>query len=163
LGTSHSWGPLLLCDPATGRTLRTFPEGRWDSFRVSPDGKTLFGSAQGLIRAWDVGTGRVVLELRLDPHPTAAPSLELSPGGKTLAALGQHHLTLWDVRTGKQLYPTDGHTREVSSLAFSPAGDRLLSAGIAPAALLWDVASGKELARLMPAVPRPLGNRAIVF
>jgi WD40 repeat protein len=161
---SHGWGLLLLCDPATGQTLRAFPEkgDGMASFTLSRDGKTLFGSARGRIRVWDVGTGKVVRELRLDSHPTEAPYIHLSHDGKTLAALGQHQLTLWDVRTGKQLYPTDGHTREVSSLAFSPAGDRLLSAGIAPAALFWDVASGKELARLMPAVPRPLDDRVVL-
>jgi WD40 repeat protein len=157
-------GPLLVCDPATGQAVRTFPangEGM-QHYTLSADGKTLFGTGPGLVRVWEVETGRSLRDLRLVPHRGFAPGIRPSLDSKILAAVGQYHLTLWGVETGKQLAPTPGHTREVSSLAFSPSGDRLLSAGIAPGAILWDVASGKEQAHLMPVVPRPSRNAVLV-
>ena len=165
LGTGRWNGPLLLCDAATGQTVRTFAAKGDEAthYDLSADGKTLFGSIVGLIRIWDVGTGRILRELRLGSHYNEAPQLHLSPDGNTLVAVGQHHLTLWDARTGKQLHATAGHSREVSSLSFSPAGDRLASSGVTPGAILWDVASGKELARLMPTAPKPSGDGRVLF
>src|SRR5262249_43816266 len=55
---------------------------------------------------------------------------------------------LWDVATGKERNALKGHTRCVSSVAFSPDGQVLASGATDGTIKLWDVARGKELATL---------------
>src|SRR5262249_22990013 len=54
---------------------------------------------------------------------------------------------VWEVGSGAcQLLP--GHTDEVFAAAFHPEGKRLATAGRDRAVWLWDLATGKEVARL---------------
>jgi hypothetical protein len=60
---------------------------------------------------------------------------------------------LWDARTGQELLSLRGHTGGVSSVAFSPDGQRLASAGWDPAVTagevkLWDARTGQEVLSL---------------
>ena len=57
-------------------------------------------------------------------------------------------LKLWDATTGKEIRTFEGPTNQVSSVAFSPDGTRLASAGGNKnhgELKLWDVATGKEV------------------
>src|SRR5437588_473831 len=68
------------------------------------------------------------------------------------------NLRLWQVATGKQLGSLEGHRGEVTAVAFSPDGTRLVSGGADNAALVWDVT------RLRPAkapASAPLTNEAL--
>jgi WD40 repeat protein len=121
--------------------------GRANGTALSPDGKTVAVSAACRVQLWDVGTGKKVF-----PEQTSADGcnqLAFSPDGRLLLVGTWKQPHLWDSVTGdvrKELpVPADHAT-------FSPNG-KYLAFGHHPeekdpAALIWDIAAGKELFRL---------------
>jgi WD40 repeat protein len=86
-----------------------------------------------------------------------ALSLAFAPdGGRLVVSYGtsddprRHLLVLWDVVSGKEVHRFDGLRRFASqSVAFSPDGRRILSAGwnylLQPSIQLWEAETGKAL------------------
>jgi hypothetical protein len=60
-------------------------------------------------------------------------------------------ICIWQAATGRELARLRGHRSRVTSLAFSPTGDRLVSGGFDTAALVWDVAQYSRPGRSQPA------------
>jgi WD40 repeat protein len=65
----------------------------------------------------------------------------LRPDGKLVAASGRTGLCLWDAATGTPLATCTGHRGVTTTLAFSPDGGTLVSAGFDGTLLVWDVAT----------------------
>lgn len=63
---------------------------------------------------------------------------------------------LWDLSTGKRTRELAGHEGMVMDIAFSPSGDRLLSASLDKTIRVWDPKTGATLRQLK-------GHRASVF
>src|SRR5262249_31423941 len=52
---------------------------------------------------------------------------------------------VWDALTGHELLTLKGHTKRVTSAAFSPDGKRLVSAAEDKTVKVWDLETGQEL------------------
>jgi eukaryotic-like serine/threonine-protein kinase len=122
----------------------------------SPDSKFIAATTLRGLKAWELATGNEVFAKQL---PTgrgekSVARLLFSPDGRRLAWAGSDtkgfDLKLWDVAKGEELL-----ARKIGSLgsvAFSPNSSLITatSPGIRPKTVhLWDVVSGKEVARLV--------------
>jgi WD40 repeat protein len=104
----------------------------------------------------DVASGRVTGRLRLPDPDTGLGGATISPDGSTIAAGGlDGRIYLWDARTHKRRGdPLVGHENSVRSLAYSPDGSVLATAGEdGTGIMLWDVASGHRIGSPLLAHP----------
>ena len=125
---------------------------------VSPDGKTLAVSADGL-QLWSAATGQRIGS-RL-PAADAAGPVAFSPDGTVVAAIGTDGLARrWSVATRREAGSAVrvGHQE---ALAFSPGGRTFATAGAGGTAFLWSVATGHRIGLPMTAgLPEAAGRRA---
>ncbi len=139
-------GTIQFWDVTTGRELRAI-DGGFSPIAFSPDGKTLAArSGANTVSVWDLAGGR---ELHaFTGHTAGVTSVAFAPDGQTLAAGSfDNTIRLWEVSSGRELHTLTGHTTAVDSLAFSADGHTLASSTLVEA-LLWDVASGRQLRAL---------------
>ena len=112
--------------------------GRIRSVFFSPDQKRIVtASDDGTVRVWDASTGA----LRLPPFAvpvTAASAVfaSFSPDGRWIAAIsskkgtdGRFEISIWNAETGKKAAFWKGHVVAPRSVAFDPAGERLVHRG----------------------------------
>jgi WD40 repeat protein len=143
---------VRIYDLATGTQVQELAGHQGEIWGVGflPDGKrALSGGKDKSLRLWDLQTGK---QLALFEGMEAVRFLAVSPDGLTVAVGhwpqgGKGALTLWDVEKRQQIRDFPGHTRDVTSIAFSPDGKRLLSSSLDHTVRIWDIASGKELRR----------------
>ncbi len=101
------------------------------------DGKTLLINGSGIVRAWDVSTGR----LQRTISPGHVIGLAYSPERNVVAGMTGDGIVLWDLTAGNsETLPCSIPPAAGGGLAFSPDG-AILSGGYRNSVLLWDVAS----------------------
>ncbi|MEQ1718503.1 MAG: WD40 repeat domain-containing protein [Hyphomicrobium sp.] len=135
----------------------------------SPDSRTLLaGAYNNEVKIWDVVARKE--RVTLSGHAREVRAIAVSPDGR-LAATGSatwlsepktedekkkqtksqkeeledYSLRLWLVETGKYIHWFDGTHENISAVAFSPDGTRLISGGKERIIKLWDVANRKTL------------------
>src|SRR5262249_47332658 len=147
-------GGTSLWDLATGkeRKLATdhVAKASWQyggtlAVAFAPDGKTLApGGRDGLVKLWDVASGRHLRTLEL--QYTQVEALAWSRDGRTVASAGRGGvIRLLDAATGKDLCPQPGHVAGVLRVALSPDGKTAVTAGWDRTIRWWDTAAGREL------------------
>ena len=163
---TKSWNSVVqLWDPATGKELRKMDlaalrsgpgDGHDINVAMSPDGQWL-AVVGSTVELWRLDTGKLWRRLTEPMRDTGGP-VAFSPDGRLLAVrdVSKHNDTiqLWEAASGKEIGTLcDKHSNCLTSIAFSPDG-RMVAAGslgrpsdgIAGELVLWDLASGKEIA-----------------
>jgi len=115
------------------------------SVSFSPDGKTLAsGSSDHTIILWDVNTGKSIGHA-LKRHKNLVTSIVFNRDGKLLASGGwDQQIVIWDVAKQEPLGLPLEHKDQIMSIAFSPKGETLVSAGV-NSIILWDIATRKRI------------------
>lgn len=110
-----------------------------------------------LTRIWNVKSGSAVASFLQEDD--VAADVAASPDGSLIATTGSKGIVwLWSAQTGKMLRSLD-HEAQVRIMAFSPRGDVLATStgageGNGGTVRVWEVASGKELARRTSSIAR---------
>ena len=150
-------GQLINTLAATQRTKLSESTKRISSIAFSPDGQLLAsGSANGgIIKLWDVETGRNTATLTEKPDPGSSMlCVVFSPDSTKLAVGSVAGIKLLKVPTGEHIY-TRQHIdiseleslASVFSVAFSPDGTKLASASW-DGVKLWAVETGQNITTL---------------
>ena len=115
------------------------PEGRWLAYSDQDQGIVFVDARSGR----EVGRASTGVSFQaMAPRKSLRDVLTFSPDGKTVAWSGVESTSdvfLIEARTHQVRRRLRGDSSPVGQLVFSPDGCRLLSAGPAGAALIWDV------------------------
>lgn len=153
--TAGEDGALRVWDAATGLPIFHFRAGPGSITRAvfAPHGRSVATTHSqtrtelGTARTWDVATGRPLATFRDDSSDVSC--LDFSPDGFRLVTGGSYDqtTTIWEAATGRKLETfRSGVLGHVGSVAFSPDGARIVSAGRDVRVLESD--SGAEVAVL---------------
>jgi WD40 repeat protein len=112
---------------------------------VLPDGRVVSGGDDGL-RVWDLGSGRVVAELK-GHGGRPVGSIAVLPDGRVVSGGGDGVLRVWDVGSGRVVAELKGHKGGVLSIAVLPDG-RVVSGGGDAVLRVWEVGGGHVVAEL---------------
>ncbi|MEZ5943227.1 MAG: protein kinase [Planctomycetaceae bacterium] len=155
-----SSGNVMLCDTENTAYTNLGPEytsGEVTGIAYSPDGRFLLVGrdtlvSPGTIVLWDIETQEVSLIVIPEFH--GADAVVFHPSGKTFAAAGDDQVTKWSI-SGEKLFTVAGEVGEITSLAFSPDGTKLVAGGgrnsggrNLGAIQVWDAATGQRIRKL---------------
>jgi WD40 repeat protein len=143
-----------LYDLDSGRLIATFGPhgGPVRSVAFSPKGDRAVTSADGVVKVWDIATGRGVIAFAYpaakagDPSPAVQSSLLL--GGGRLVAAAEKTARMWTVEgTWADVRTFGTHVFRILAIDFSPDGKLMATGGGEPSRTgevkVWDVATGK--------------------
>lgn len=141
--TTADDGKIKVWDTQSGFCIVTFTEhsSGVTACEFAKRGNVLFTSSlDGSVRAWDLLRYR---NFRTFTAPTrlSFSSVAVDPSGEVVCAgsLDSFDIHIWSVQTGQLLDQLSGHEGPVSSLAFAPSGDIIVSGSWDHTVRIWSV------------------------
>jgi WD40 repeat protein/serine/threonine protein kinase len=114
----------------------------------TPDGKVLAVPTYGRIDL--IGLEPEIVDRRIR-HEGSIFCIDISRDGSLIAAGGQERIAVWDLESLRLVVTLRGSLGAFTSvLSFSPDGRRLIAADNNEITWLWDLATGREVARFGP-------------
>jgi WD40 repeat protein len=113
----------------------------------SPDGKRMAVSYAGGVELWDPEKEECVN--RFSERSPGLYPVSFTSKGKALTITRDFKLpefTIWDIETGKKIITCKGHTKTLDGFALNAQGTMAASSDLDKLVLLWDVATGKNIA-----------------
>ncbi|MEV0503280.1 DNA-binding protein [Streptomyces spectabilis] len=157
LGTLPGVAPSTWDFSPSGHLLVTADDVTGDAVAVDGSGTVAEGTASDAVtQVWDVRSRRTLL--RLTDRGGKAPLLNMavSPDDSHLAVCReQRRPQLWDIRTGRRLTTKIKATCGEGQAAFT-SDSRKLVLSTATGIRMWDLASGRQLARIKTSAPEGL-------
>ncbi len=141
--TTSDDGKIKVWDTQTGFCIVTFTEhsSGVTACEFAKRGNVIFTSSlDGSVRAWDLIRFR---NFRTFTGTTrlSFSSIAIDPSGEVVCAgsLDSFDIQIWSVQTGQLLDQLSGHEGPISSLAFAPSGDTLISGSWDHTVRLWSI------------------------
>ena len=110
-----------------------------------------------VVQVWEVGTQVEVADI-VEDRMRIADARFLSDGERVLV---RHRFrpepSIWDSRTGERLFGLAGHRGSIRSMAVSPNGDWIATAGADRTVRIWDSQTGSGLAEMESGLISVLG------
>jgi WD40 repeat protein len=142
-----SFGTVKVWDVATRKQIAALKAGAVCSLAFSADSTVLAAGSFDGVKAWEVATGKEQAELK-GPGESLY-SVAFTEESKLLA-LNRQDGTIWDVAIGKKLSTLKGPFSRWNSASFRIDAGLLATGSQDNTAILWDPATGEEIARLRP-------------
>ena len=96
------------------------------------------------------------------PHSKPVNAVAFSPTAETIATTSGNTISLWHSATHKLQATLEGHTDIIQSLAFSPDGAMLASAGLDRSAILWEITGARQV-RMLRGPSKSVSRVAVAF
>jgi WD40 repeat protein len=149
-------GEVKLWDLSTRRARQMLPglKGPVVCLAFAPDGRLLAASGQGVVKLWEVQSGKERPALPETAPGKPATNLTFSPDGKTLYAWGVQGVKAWDAESEQARPLLQGQDGQIRTVALSPEGRRLVTVTQDGRLQVWDPATGGKLQELV--LPGPV-------
>lgn len=134
---------LNMWDSNTGEMLCYLDKnwGHYESAAFSPDGTLILSTTDFRLVLWDIGTGEKLFSLAF---PNSIRSAVFSPDGSRIVSSAGKTIMIFDTSTGEELFILDGHTKNVTSVEFSPDGACVVSTGVDGTLRVWSATTGLQ-------------------
>ncbi len=117
------------------------------TYAYSPD-REIIAIAAGNAIHFFASTGEYIHNFSNFPNTSSISCVAYSADGRILASSFGETIKLWEVATGREIYTLRGHTNYISSIAFSPDSQLLVSGSWDRTTRLWDVARSREIRKI---------------